>query len=171
MNPEIKLTFRYLPGEYVRAVNEHQLSDRRLIPDLIISWVVAGIGIWTIRFGTEQYFWFGVIICGIGLAYSTLVAVMLVVVPRAMIAGNPKLRDEYQLTFSDQGVRFQTASIDSNLDWSLYQRAVEGRDFYFLYWSRRQFTVIPKRAFATADDRLVFNALLAAHIAKVDRRV
>ena len=171
MNPEVKLIFRYLPGEYVRAVNAHQLLDRRLIPDLIISWVVAGIGAWTIRFGTDQYFWFGVIICGIGLGFSTLVIGMIVVVPRALLAGNPKLSDEYQLTFSDQGVRFQTTSIDSNIDWNLYLRAVEARDFYLLYWSRRQFTVIPKRAFATSADMLAFNALLAAHVSKVDRRV
>lgn len=171
MNPEVKLTFRYLPGEYVRAVNAHQLLDRPLVPDLIISWVVAGIGAWTIRFGTDRYFWFGVIVCGIGLGFSTLAAVMLLILPRALVAADPKLRGEYQLTFSDRGVRFQTTSIDSNIDWSLYQRAVEARDFYLLYWTRRQFTVVPKRAFATSADMLAFNALLAAHVAKVDRRV
>jgi len=171
VNPDVKLTFRYLPGEYVRAVNAHQRLSVRLLPDLTIAGILAGAGFLTILFGTDQYFWLGVLMCGTGLAFCALVIVILVVLPRAMLASKPKLHQEYQLTFSDQGVRFRTDSIDSTIGWSIYERAVEVRNFYLLYWARRQFTVIPKRAFETSTDMLTFEALLFAHISKIDRRV
>jgi len=121
--------------------------------------LVAGAA--TVFFGAERYFWLGVALCGIGLALPTTIAVALLVFPRMALAGNAKLLDQYQLTFSRDGIRFQTTSIDSKLAWSLYTRATEVRDFYLLYWGRRQFTVVPKRAFESAADMQAFEALLA----------
>jgi YcxB-like protein len=109
--------------------------------------------------------------CGLGLALPAIIAVALLVVPRIAYAGNAKLRDPYQLTFSDKGIRFETTSIDSSLAWGLYTRVTEVRGFYLLYWGRREFTVIPKRAFETAADMQAFEALLVAHVAKIDRRM
>jgi hypothetical protein len=37
-------------------------------------------------------------------------------------------------------------------------------------YGRRQFAVIPKRAFENAADRQAFDALLVAHVPKVERR-
>ena len=66
---------------------------------------------------------------------------------------------------------FRTTAIDSRLAWSLYQNATEVRDFYLLYHGRRQFTVIPKRAFENETDRRAFEALLLAHVPKIERKV
>ena len=171
VDPVVTLTFRYHPGEYVRAVRAHQLQAMRLVTDLIFSSTFLVAGAATVFFGAERYFWLGVALCGIGLALPTTIAVALLVFPRMALAGNAKLLDQYQLTFSRDGIRFQTTSIDSKLAWSLYTRATEVRDFYLLYWGRRQFTVVPKRAFESAADMQAFEALLVAHVAKIVRRV
>ena len=44
------------------------------------------------------------------------------------------------------------------------------RDFYLLYYGRREFTVIPKRVFENAADKQAFDALLVAHVPKVERK-
>jgi hypothetical protein len=167
----VTLAFRYLPGEYVRAVRAHQLQNLRLVLDSIVSAMLLVAGAATLLFGAERYLWLGVTFCGIGLALPAIIAVALLVVPRIALAGNAKLREPYRLTFSDQGIRFETTSIESNLAWSLYTRVTEVRDFYLLYWGRREFTVIPKRAFATAAEMQAFDALLVAHVAKIERRM
>jgi YcxB-like protein len=170
VNPAVTLAFRYLPGEYVRAVRAHRLQNLRLVLDSIVSVVFLFAGTATLLFGAERDFWLGVAFCGLGLALPALIAVALMVVPRIALARSEKLREPYRLTFSDQGIRFETTSIESNLAWSLYTRVTEVRDFYLLYWGRREFTVIPKRAFETAADMQAFDALLVAHVAKIERR-
>jgi hypothetical protein len=171
VNPAVTLTFRYLPGEYVRAVRAYQLQNMRLMLDSIVSVIFLVAGVATLLFGAERYFWLGVTFCGLGLALPTIIALALLVVPRIALAINAKLREPYRLIFSDQGIRFETTSIESNLAWSLYTRVTEVRDFYLLYWSRRGFTVVPKRAFATAAEMQAFEALLVAHVAKIERTV
>jgi len=168
MSSVVNLTFRYLPGEYLRAVNAHQRLGMRLGPDSAFALVLVAGGVAAIYFGGE-YFWPGVVFAAIGLAYPVLSAVVLLL-PRFTIAGNAKLRDEYRLTFADDGIVFKTTSIDSRIEWNLYTHAIEVRDFYLLYYGRRAFTVIPKRAFASAADMQAFDALLAARVPKIERR-
>jgi hypothetical protein len=170
MHPVVNLTFRYLPGEYVRAVNAHQRLRMRLGPDIEFSLVLLAGGVLAIHYGGEAYFWLGVVFSAVGLAYPALGAVMIVVLPRLMVAGSPKLHDEYRLTFSDDGILFRTVSVDSRLDWKLYTRAIVVQDFYLLYYGRRAFTVIPKRAFQNAGDMEAFDVMLVAHVPKVERR-
>ncbi len=171
MNPAVTLTFRYLPGEYGRAVRAHQLLGIRLVPDLLVSLMVLAVSAWTVHFGVDRYFWLGVVFCGIGLVFPTMIAVALFVLPRTMLARNPRLHDTYQLTFSDNGIRFQITSVDSSIEWSLYTGVTEVREFYLLYLTRRQFTAIPKRAFETAAEIQAFEALLVEHISQIARRV
>jgi len=171
VNPAVTLTFRYLPGEYARAVRARQLLGMRLVPDLIVSSMVLAVGAWTVLFGTDRYFWLGVLLCGIGLVLPTMMAVALLVVPRITLASSPRLHDTYHLTFSDNGIRFQITSVDSSIEWSLYTGVTEVREFYLLHWARRQFTAIPKRAFQTSAELQAFDALLVEHISKIERRV
>jgi hypothetical protein len=170
MSSVVTLTFRYRPGEYIRAVNAHQLARARLVPDAAFSLVFLAAGLATLFLGGRENLWFGVAMCALGLALPATFAIFLFVLPRLMLAGSAKLHDEYQLTFSDAGIHFRTTAIDSRLAWSLYQSATEVRDFYLLYHGRRQFTVIPKRAFANETDRQAFEALLHAYVLKIERK-
>jgi hypothetical protein len=166
----IALTFRYLPGEYLRAINAHQRLQMRLGPDIAFSLILLAGGLATIYFGGAEYFWLGVVFSAVGLAYPVISGFMMFVLPRIMIAGLARLRDEYRLTFSDDGILFQTATIDSRINWGLYTSATVVRDFYLLYYGRREFTVIPKRAFEDAAEMQAFDALLLAHVPKVVRK-
>ena len=98
-----------------------------------------------------------------------LVAAFLIIPPLAF-GNDPKYHDEYSLTFSPEGIHFQTAQIDSNLEWTIYSRALVDAHSYLLYWGSRTFTVIPKRVFQNAEQQGAFDQLLVDHMPKVVRR-
>lgn len=82
----------------------------------------------------------------------------------------PKYRNAYDLTFSDAGVQFRMKDVESRLQWGIYSHAIAHASGYLLYHGRASYTIIPGRAFANSDDQANFDALVAAHIPRVERR-
>ena len=52
----------------------------------------------------------------------------------------------------------------------MYSRALVDPHSYLLYYGSRQFTVIPRRVFQSADQQQAFEQLLTQHISKIVRR-
>ena len=52
----------------------------------------------------------------------------------------------------------------------MYSRALVDDHSYVLYYASNQFTVIPKRVFASAGDRQTFEALLVQHVGALVRQ-
>lgn len=153
----VEITFRYLPGEYLRALRAYQFRRARLIPDLTVSTLLVAIGvcalIWT------GAFWPGLICVALALCLPVLYALALIMSARAA-ATNPKLKHEYRLAFSDQGISFSTEGIQSCIAWNFYRCAVRASGFYFLCYGRNQLTIIPERVFPDATRKMAFEALL-----------
>jgi hypothetical protein len=82
------------------------------------------------------------------------------ILPGIWFRQEPMLRDEYQLAFSEDGILFRTVQIDSQLQWSLYTRIVESDRFFLLYFGKRSFTIIPKRAFPSVEQADRFREML-----------
>jgi hypothetical protein len=160
----VTLNFRYAETDYVRAMRAHYASRLRLPLDIAVVVVAAALGAYELRSGSRG---FGLAM----LALSGLFALMLVaafaVIPTIAFRREPKFRDDYTLTFSTQGIRFQTAHIDSNLQWSLYTRALVDAHSFVLYYGSQQFTVIPKRVFQDTAQREAFETLLAHNISNI----
>ena len=93
------------------------------------------------------------------------------IIPHFYFRREPKFRDEYSLTFSPQGIHFRTAHIDSDLQWSMYSRALVDAHSFVLYYGSYSFSVIPNRVFQTVEQREVFERLLAQNVPQViDKR-
>jgi len=90
----------------------------------------------------------------------------LVILPRKYYRGDPKFREKYHVTFSDEGVFVKTFQIDSKLAWSLYTKVIEGSDMYLLVYGKdtRMVNAVPKRAFRSRDEEIQFRALVTRHI-------
>src|SRR5436190_1408155 len=73
---------------------------------------------------------------------------------------NPKYREEYCLTFSRESIHFKTASIDSTLQWTNYERAIESSRLFLLMYGKGLYTLVPKRCFHSDDELNAFRALL-----------
>jgi hypothetical protein len=83
--------------------------------------------------------------------------------PRRVFRKDSKFRDEYALTFSEEGIALKTHQIDSKLAWSLYKQVLENKSLYVLVYDapgRMVMTVVPKRVFRHAGEESAFRELV-----------
>jgi hypothetical protein len=109
----------------------------------------------------------GVFAVGASGAFLSLLLAAFVVVPALAFRLEPKYRDDYSLISSQEGIHFRTVHIDSQLQWSLYSRALVDAHSYLLYHGSRTLTVIPKRVFENSEQPSAFEQMLGRHIPKI----
>ena len=168
MNSTINLSFRYTESDYVRALRAHYASHLRLRLDIVLTVVLVGIGVYLWR--SPSLHWLGLACIVIAAAFALMLVVAFTVIPPLVFRREPKFRDDYSLTFSPEGIHFRTAHIDSQLQWSMYSRALIDAHSYVLYYGSRQFTVIPKRVFQSVEQQQAFEQLLTQHVSQIVRR-
>jgi hypothetical protein len=168
MNTTVNLSFRYIENDYVRALRAHYASRLRLRLDMVVVVALVSIGIYLWQSPSSH--WFGVACVSIAVLFSLMLVAAFIVIPTLAFRREPKFRDEYSLTFSPEGIHFRTAHIDSQLQWSMYSRALIDVHSYVLYYGTRQFTVIPKRVFQSAVQQQAFESLLTQHVSEIVRR-
>jgi hypothetical protein len=168
MSSTVNLSFRYLEIDYVRALRAHYASRLRLRLDIIVAIGLAGMGAYLWR--SPELHWLGVGCVVLSLLFALMLVAAFTVIPRFTFRREPKFRDDYSLTFSAGGIHFRTAHIDSQLQWSMYSRALVDTHSYVLYYGTRQFTVIPKRVFQNPEEQQTFEKLLAEHVSQIVRR-
>ena len=123
-------------------------------------WEVWAVGLrwWTIIwFPLAMIMWFNV------LRFEGVTA-------RILFRRNPKYREEYHLTFSRENIHFQTASIDSTLQWSNYERLIESPTMFLLMHGKGLYTLVPKRCFHSDDELNTFRGLLRGKIPQYSSR-
>ena len=162
----LSLSFSYQPGEYARALRRVQISKLRAVRDAVIAASVLGLAafLWL----SNGYSWVvGVMLVSILFFclllgfFCLLLGFGVFVVPALVSRSQPKLREPYNLRFSDEGVHFRTTGIDSNLSWSLYSSWRQDSDFVYLFHGPRDVTILPRRAFSNADDEALFLRLIS----------
>jgi hypothetical protein len=168
VNSTINLSFRYAESDYVRALRAHYASHLRLRLDIVVTVVLAGIGsyLWC----SPSLHWLGLACVIIAVTFAFMLVAAFTVIPPLAFRREPKFRDDYSLTFSPEGIHFRTAHIDSQLQWSMYSRALIDAHSYVLYYGSRQFTVIPKRVFQSVEQQQAFEQLLTQHVSQIVRR-
>jgi YcxB-like protein len=160
----VDLSFRYAEQDYVRAMRAHYAERLRLRLDIAVIVGVAILGAYQWRTGSRG---FGIaLLCTSGIVTLMLVAAF-VFIPVIAFRREPKFRDDYSLSFSQRGIHFQTAHIDSELKWDLYTGALIDAYSFILYYGSNQFTVIPKRVFQDDSQRQAFEQLLAQNVARI----
>jgi hypothetical protein len=157
----VNLSFRYSENDYVQAMRAHYASRMRLPLDVPVLAGVAAFGVYEVHSGSQGV---GILLLALSGVFALMLVAVFVIVPRIVFRSQPKLRDTYSLIFSPEGIRFQTAHINSELQWSMYTRALEGKHSFILYYGSQQFSVIPKRAFQDVAQRRTFERLLAQNV-------
>jgi len=165
MNETISLSFRYSESDIARAVRSHYASRMRPRLDIVMAIGLAAAGGYLWRFPSSH--WSGVFAIGASAVFVLFLLAAFVVAPPLVFRLTPKYRDDYSLTFSAQGIHFQTVHIDSHLQWSLYSRALIDAYSCILYHGARTFTVIPKRVFQNSEQERAFEQMLSQHIPKI----
>jgi hypothetical protein len=162
----IQFRFTYTEEEYLAAARLMLLGNNRTVARLVVCFVLLILifVLLSMLVGPVLPFWASValsLLFILALSYKLLTDV-----PRRYFRGDPKFRDEYALTFSDEGVSVQTREIDSKMGWGLYSGVTEGRDLYLIMYGKdtRMMTVVPKRLFVDANQELEFRRLLRVHV-------
>src|SRR4029077_890140 len=149
----VNLSFRYAELDYVRAVRAHYASRLRLPLDVAVIVGVAVVGAYEWRSGSHG---FGITLISVSGIFALMLVAAFAVIPTIAFRRQLKFRDDYSLSFSPQGIHFQTAHIDSDLKWGMYTGALVDAYSFILYYGSQQFTVIPKRVFQNASQRQTF---------------
>lgn len=168
MDSTVHLSFRYSEQDYVRAMRAHLKSRLRLKLDIVVIVLAAVLGFYEWR--SLDSAWWGVGLIFLSGVFALVLAVAFGVVPRMVFRGEPKFRDEYSLAFSGGGIHFQTVHVNSQLEWSTYNRALVDAHSFVLYHGRRSFTVIPKRVFETPEHLAGFERLLSEKVREIVRQ-
>jgi len=71
---------------------------------------------------------------------------------RAVFRKSPALTKRRRYTFRASGITIQSDDANSDLKWSLFQRAVETPGIFAFSVSSHHATYIPKRCFSSSDD-------------------
>jgi len=164
----ITLSFRYTESDYARALRAHYVSHLRLRLDVVVILLTAGAGVYLLRSSGSR--WLGIASLVASGALALILVAAFAVMPPLIFRREPKFRDQYSLTFSSEGIHFRTEHIDSQLQWAVYSRAMIDAHSYVLYYGTRQFTVVPKRVFDSAEQRHAFEALLERSVPNILRR-
>jgi hypothetical protein len=161
----INLSFRYTENDFARAMRAHYASRLRLRLDLIVLAVtgVAGVYLWP----SPSLHWLSIIFIGVSGVFALMLVAAFLIIPAIAFRREPKFRDDYALTFSQEGIHFKTPHIDSQLEWSIYSRALVDAHSYVLYYGSRSFTIIPKRVFQSTDQQVAFEGLLSQHVPNI----
>jgi hypothetical protein len=162
---EIRLEFSYSEAEYLAAARLLTLRDSDLLFRLILFFVFIMVFASILTGLLSDYpWWTGFLVSGLLLTliyYNALVQQT-----RRYFRGDPKFRDQYQFTFSEQGIAAKTSQLDAKLSWSLYTKYLENSRMYVLVYGEdlRMMTVVPKRAFQNSLQENSFRELLSRHV-------
>lgn len=158
MNDPVSVTFTYGRNEYVRAIKHHYFRTLQLRRDIVASVLGVLIGAYltfVVRIG-----WIGWLVMAVGIILLAMINYAVFLLPLLIYQSQPKLKDEYRLSFHDSGIDFKTAQIDSKLQWSLYRTWWSDPDFFILYYGKRDLTVIPRRVLNGSEDKQLQDLLM-----------
>jgi hypothetical protein len=168
MNEAISLSFRYSKSDIEHAMRSHYAFRMRPRLDIVMAIVLALVGAYLWR--SPDSHWFGVFCLGASAVFILFLFAAFVIVPAFAFRLEPKYHDDYSLTFSPEGIHFRTVHVDSQLQWSLYSRAIVDAYSYILYYGSRTFTVIPKRVLQSPEQQVAFEQMLGQHVPKIVRK-
>ena len=158
---EINIEFQLTEAEYLAAIRLYYFRSGKLLMRMIVFAVLALIAAGMTSFLTGVFIWPFASILIAWAFYNVLVHM-----PRRYFRGDGKFQGRQEMTFSDNGISFKTAQVESKLAWDLYTRVIEGRDLYGLIYGKdiRMMTMVPKRAFKNRTEELRFRELVTRHI-------
>lgn len=146
---KIEISFKYTKEEYVKAFREYLLLTKTIKKrDMIVAVLVIIFStIWLIL--SKEILSGVCLLCGF--LFFILSCNLYYWMPGRNFSQNSKFREEYNLTFSNEGIQFKTDSINSDLKWSTYVNSMESEEFFYLIQAKQVFSVIPKRVFESVE--------------------
>ncbi|MCM3626246.1 YcxB family protein [Paenibacillus glycanilyticus] len=158
----MKLNFKYSEREFIRGMNQSNGDSKRLLVDFIITLALLGFGIYLYVNGSNGLLVAFLIV--ISIVSMFIMFARLIIVPRVIFRKEPKYKEEYELEFLEEEIRFTAGALKSSIPWSFYKKIKETKEFIYLVYSKRGFAIIPKRVFDTPEGMKNFLSLISSKI-------
>jgi YcxB-like protein len=158
----VSLHFRYTEAEFVAATRLYMLRVRELRLRLATLFGMVTLGSFLLLMAAAPYMpalWFACGVILLALLYSTFY-----VAPRRAFGRDPRMKDDFDWQFSEQGIRQKTSHSEATFKWELFTRVIADRRFYLLGYGKHMFVPIPRRAFANPAQEAAFVGLLRRKI-------
>lgn len=155
---QVDIKFQYTEKEYVKAVRKYLLvTDTIKKLDLVLA--IIGVPCALVYFFLASYNWFSILLLVCAVLFTGFIGLQYLYVPVLTFRKTPKFKEEYHLTFTADGILFETATIHSELKWDAYTAFWESEDCYYLVQEEHVYTILPKRAFGGDAEKLAFERM------------
>jgi hypothetical protein len=166
MSESVNLHFKLAEEEWVAASRLYMLRQPGIILRFVAAFILLVLGL--IFFTAINEAVLSLFLLSVGVVLFSFVAALLFVLPRQRFRNDPRHLDEFFLEFTDDGIAFRTERIESRLDWTLYNSAMENDKLYVLVYGKGMITVIPKRAFNAHGQETAFRNLLGRKLGPIN---
>ena len=164
------LSFGFTPtkNDYLKAFWVFYSSNWSIWAVLFLAVVPQGICVFTALLRGEFGFGFEFIlplVIFLGLGFILFFAFVISPLRVAnKVEKDERLNSPVQYEVNDQGLLFRNQFTETKTDWGSYQKFIETKDMFLLIYSinKNMFQIIPKRAFTSSDDELLFKRLLVS---------
>jgi hypothetical protein len=156
------INFRYTEDEYVSAERMYSNRTHGTVPRLLVSIVLFLIGIVLWIYIEGSVVWLTLFCVGATIMGAALAAFF--VMPHVRFRRNARWHGEYSFGFSEEGLQFESAHLDSKIKWSMYRDVLENKKLYALIYDEAALTIIPKRIFTDEVQASLFRGLLQKKI-------
>jgi len=160
VSESVKIQVKHEEKEYVAAARAFLLRDYGIFKSLSGTFIMAA------------YIFFWLVLMNVGafvaavpslLVLSAYISALFFVGPKRRFRRDIKLREGFEVEFSDEGISYNAPDIVSRMSWEFYSRVIEAESVYVLVRGTMSITVIPKRAFISAAQEACFRRLLRRH--------
>jgi hypothetical protein len=158
----VTLEFDHNLAEHLAARRLYYQSTLWWKADKVVAFLLISFGVFLLA--TAGFRWWTIIWFPLAIAEWFNLLSIDGLRTRIFFKRNPKFLETYHLTFSDVGVHFKTASIDSTVSWSYYTRVLENDAMILLIYGTSLYTVIPKRAFRDDSQLAAFNSIVNRYV-------
>ena len=158
----VELKFQYTEDEYVKAARQYLFASRTITKTKIVTLILFLM--FSVYYFFSSFSVLGGIALGVTLFALILGCTLYFYIPIYRFKQTTKYHEEYQLIFSNDGIKFKTPTINSDLKWDIYSQIWENSIFYFLIQAPNVYTTIPKRAFANPSDKQAFEEMVLSNL-------
>ena len=161
MSESVKLQVRQEVKDYVAGVRAFYLHDYGLFKTVVgTSLIAAYILLWLLLMDVSLF----VALVPALLVFLTYTSALIFAGPRKRFLRDQKLREPFEIEFSDEGILVGAPDMVARMNWNYYSRVVETDKLYLLIRGTMQMTIIPKKSFTSAAQEATFRRLLKRNL-------
>lgn len=161
----IEVRFQYTEKEYIQAGRQFLLMNKLLKKsDIVLSIVLLPFAL--LYLFLSDFSTLSIVVCICTVIYMVIIGILYYLIPKMTYKQNSKLQEEYYLVFSEEGIKFRTNTIHSDLQWDVYKDFLENEAFFYLCQNKQLYSVIPKRAFKDEEEIQRFQELVCKRVKK-----